>query len=401
MPINSMLKLFVAGPALGIILFMAAHNYCSSEKSSLQEQHRNETVRIKEEWRKKLFAQQQSGQKLLLSKQMEVKEKWEAALGGPTEIASKDPTLSIIKMIEATSKACAPYGTKAGVSVDRFTEFTLTLELPGAPNRGQMAETAACVLHHCGIYLQKIRFAQSGDVLAQIGPEGLSRISDWESLQAATVESLLENTDAQPRALAANLQKSRGPTSEISDLLPEQETAKKAAEQFYKLLQTHYKNCTAAIGTQDSAARLSTLRDVREMGERLRSLEAADDSLKNAKAFFAHPEEAFETLLRSGNVDSLLIKVTLRGYEQSAREKNATLLSMCMTVGDRQLAAKNLLEAMSKFAGQWTPMADGIHISFQNREVEAVYRRVAADYEQTTAALTKAFELMGETDPKK
>src|SRR3954464_12037392 len=117
MLIRTMLKLFAAGPVLGIILFVAAYNHFSSEKSYIQELHRYEAVRMSAEWRNNLSAQQQRGQKLLLSKQIEMKEKWEAALGGPTEVASKDPTLSIIGMIEATSKACAPQGTKAVVAV--------------------------------------------------------------------------------------------------------------------------------------------------------------------------------------------------------------------------------------------------------------------------------------------
>jgi hypothetical protein len=396
-----MLKLFAAGPVLGIILFVAAYNHFSSEKSYIQELHRYEAVRISAEWRNNLSAQQQRGQKLLLSKQIEMKEKWEAALGGPTEVASKDPTLSIIGMIEATSKACGPQGTKAVVAVDRFTEFTLTLELPAGANRAQMAGIAACVLHRCGIYLQRLRFAQRGDVLAQIGPEGMSRISDWEHLELAAAESLLENTDTQPPVVAANQQKSTVPTSDNSDLLPEQESAKAATEKFNKLFQAHFKNCQAAIETQDLVARLSTLGDVREMDDRLRALETADDNLRSAKVFFAHPEEAFETLLRRGNVDSLLIKVTLRGYEQSDQGRNAALLSMCGTVGDRQMAAKNLLATMRKLSGQWALMADGKHISFENREVEAAYKRVAGDYEQTTSALKKAFELVGESKPKR
>lgn len=126
----------------------------------------------------------------------------EAALGGPVPMVVKNPDLSLSAMIHGVALACTPAGTRAAVTVDRFTEFDLVLALPGLETRLVLADCARCILEPCAPYLHSLRFTYDTNVLAALDRRQLDRVAQWDGATRDQVLELFQAAD-QPRAAGA------------------------------------------------------------------------------------------------------------------------------------------------------------------------------------------------------
>jgi hypothetical protein len=387
MPAGTYRRWMAGAPLAGLCLFIAVQGYFVSRQKSLQKTARENNGRLVQQLEENISAEQKSRQKLLVEKKLDLKEKWETALGGPVELPSKDPTLSIAAMIEATAKACGAPGTRTSLLVERFTEFTLTIELPAQVTRSEIATTAACLLRHCGPYLHRLRFLSKGEPVAELAPEALALVSDWKSIKPGNIQLLLDAPRPELRLAMATPQPSPALSQEEQKLL-------EAENAFHSLFAAHFGACRDMISKQDRAANLGTMFSPVELSARLKSLEDAEPRLKEAQRFFEQPEKEYEAILHKTGFDSLVVRVTTRGYVDSTRMQNSHLLFIFDKLMERQAATKKLLATLVKYPGQWTTVPDGTTISFQDPQAKEAYHSVFEEYEMATEVLDQALKSM-------
>lgn len=388
MRIGAIIQWLAGGLVAGAMLYTGAHGYFSAARKQVQTMRAEDAMRVSRQWSRQAQEQEEERQHTLTQRKRELDNQWQEALGGAVEAASKDPSLSISQMIEATARTCAAPEDKVSVTVERFTEFTLDIELSAGSTEAEIVRLAACLLPYCGTYLQRIRFSRGGDILAEFGPGVLAGVKDWRGMKPQTVSAMLAARTREVR-LASVMNVSHGAT----DLSPDEHKLQTAEEDFYDLVAGHFGLCRQLIRQQDTAVNLASIRSAAELEARIKGLEEAQPRLEKAQAFFEKPETEYEGILRKTGFDSLVVQVTTRGYLEANRMQNAHLLFIFDKLLERQAATMKLLETMRTSFGQWSPTPDG-RIQFQTKQLQATYESVLEDYNSATRVLDQALKAM-------
>jgi hypothetical protein len=113
-----------------------------------------------------------------------------AAMGGPVAAAAKDPLTDIAGMIRTVAGQCSGEPRCATVTVDRFTEFTLKIDLNVADAARSRAAIARCVLQQVFPYVYHLQFVRGGSVIAELDRQAIESVPDWASADLATIDTL-------------------------------------------------------------------------------------------------------------------------------------------------------------------------------------------------------------------
>src|SRR6185436_16184358 len=86
---------------------------------------------------------------------------------------------SLREALNEAARACAPSNTIAYAEVDRFTEFNVTLDSGDVISTNEMVAFAHAFVPVAKAYVDSIRFAHKGSLIADIDRQDIEFIEDW------------------------------------------------------------------------------------------------------------------------------------------------------------------------------------------------------------------------------
>jgi hypothetical protein len=316
-----------------------------------------------------------------------------AALGGPVGAALKHPDLTILGMLHELARACSPLGSAPHVTVDRFTEFTVLIELPRKETNAVLAEIAHHLLLHSSQYVNTVRFSHRGTVLAQLDRRAIESIADWTKASAGSVEELLLNPEfSEPPTFVGAVPPVEQPGPEPQNLPPEVQRQKMAEERFVEAYRRADAQLRAAFEQQMAAINLAGVKLVSDLDERRKLLAEAERAAAEAKRVLANPVIEYERTLQQQQLDPVYIRAAVRTAAQTYGNSRGAVAAMFAALDERSTCAGQFLTTMKGHFGAWTYQPFQDQIEFHDPTAERDYAAAIKRFNAASEALNQAID---------
>jgi len=320
-------------------------------------------------------------------------DEYTAALGGPIDVALKRPDLTILGMIHELARACSPSGSVPHVSVDRFTDFAVLIDLPRQETNAALAEIAKCLLQHSSQYLNAVRFSHHGRVLAQLDRRAIESIPDWAQATPADIEKLLVNPEfSEPPTFVGAPQAAERQIQEPQNLPPEVQRQKVAEERFAEAYHRADAQLRAAFQQQIAAVNFAGVKLLSDLEERSKFLTEAERAAGEAKRVLAEPVVEYERILRQQQLDPVYIRAAARTASQGYARSRQAVTQVFGALEERSTCARQLLAAMKTHFGAWTyePFQD--RLDFHDPAAQQDYAAAIKKFNTASDALANAVQ---------
>jgi hypothetical protein len=323
-----------------------------------------------------------------IARQRRFQQEITTALGGPVGVALKHPELTILGMLQEVARACAPPGSVPHAAVDRFTEFTLFIDLPAAQDRSALGEIARCLLTHSAQYLGSVQFSHDRSVLAVLDRRGIESIADWANASTSAVEkALIDPEYSQPLTfVGAVAPAAEQQIHEFQNLPEEGRRQRMAEERFAEVFKLANSQLRSALERQIDAVNLAGVKRVGELDERGKILMDAERIGAEAKRVLANPILEYERILEAQKLDPIYIRAALRTATQNYADSRPAAGKVFAGLDERSRCASEFLATMKRHFGAWTyqPFQD----RFEFHETAAQLDYAAASKKFATASRT-------------
>jgi hypothetical protein len=320
---------------------------------------------------------------------------WIQALGGPVSAAVKDPALNLRQMIEQTAVACAPPGTRAAVTADRFTEFDVALQLPDAVPTGKLAEISKSLLENTTPYVHSLRMIAADEVLAHLEPAAIASVTNWNTVRTDAVKALILAADGPEPASAATA--TNQPS--VDDLNP----VLAAYQEAQKAFQAHFKDHIARLdevpNSLNQASQIETVRSPAQFKAAMAYLEKLSGQLAADRKFFLNPSADLEATCLEHNLDPLLISILKREFERQNHGAAALYAGAFDALSAYLDQIRAFLTAMDEKRGDWNVAPGTGLIQFSTQETRELYIQESGLLEQGSKTVVSAFDALAKFKP--
>lgn len=285
------------------------------------------------------------------------------ALGSGAIAVTRNPELSIREMFHGVGLELAPQGSNVVVSVDRFTEFSISIELPRILPVEELEDLSLKIVELGTPFLYRVSFFGEGRLVGELqsaavtqggglGSVGRNRVAQ---LLVAGLEDPREGGDTTPAE----------PSSLAGDPADEQLTA------FSKTLDEWEDDFDAQIDVTNrgmkmcfDALDLGKLRTKGDVTTRVKALEQVGRDLNKAKGYLSGCLRSLEEKL-SGEVDPLVVTITMRELTSRNGKKLAELEQVIPEMLAHQASVMRVLRHLETHAIHWKNVGDG-KLAFTN-----------------------------------
>ena len=277
------------------------------------------------------------------------------ALGGPVAAVTKNPALDIRQMLDQIARACAPAGTEVSVTVDRFTEFEVTMVLSGPSTFTRLAEISKCFLTNCIPYVHSLQFIQGNEVLAGLNGVAIESVTNWNDVSVESVQELLLAAGTQSQPAAVSLTKNDGNTAltDGEDLAPDQIKLSEAQNTFKKHFADHVRVLNELVTNLSQAAQLDSFKSRDQLQSRINSLDQLGLRLAAEREFFMNQSADLERLLNDQGFDPLLISIIKRDFNKQNKAEEPILTNLFDAISGYQSQIRAFLTSMESHWGEW------------------------------------------------
>lgn len=371
------------------------HSHFDTQRVVTAARHAQEAVVREQDWAREKAARGVEALEARGGKGRESYARLVAAAGGPADLAIKDPNLSLLQMFERLGAACAPAGSMARVTVEHFTEFTLTFESESPPDPKATVDTVLCLLPRCAPYLQALRFSQRRTLVAELDHPAIVSVPDWSTVDATRVQSLIRWESATSPALGVSGGVTKGAAESDEGADPALAAAIKAYREVFK---AHEAVLNGVIAYQTAASNLKETH-LGRLREKVTGLAQSMQSLGASKGFFADPALELDRALRGQGMDDLYTQIAVRGERERMRPIVAGWSQAIAAVEAHNQVVKAFLEAMIQQWGSWMLQADGETIVLTRPSARDAFEKHNGLVRIATERLDRAMERLNATVP--
>jgi hypothetical protein len=377
--------------AAGICIALERHQ--QSRETELVAAHQKSIAARKEQFELREVKRQINARDETVRRQRRYYDEYVAALGGPLDAALKHPELTILGMLQELARACSPPGSAPHVSVERFTDFTVLIDLPGQETNPALAKIAHCLLLHASQYLNGVRFSCRGRVVAQLDRRGIESAADWAKATAADVQKLLVEPDfSEPPTFVGAVPPVEQPIQEPQNLPPEVQRQKLAEERFVEAYKRADAQLRSAIERQTEAIDLTGVKLAGDLDERGKLLAEAERAAAEAKRVLGDPVIEYERILQQQQLDPVYIRAAARTATQTYANSRRAVARIFAALDERSTCARQFLATMKAHFGAWTYQPFQDRIDFHDPTAQQDYAAAIKRFKSASDALVGAVE---------
>lgn len=341
-----------------LLSVVIVHVFQSRARDHHRERHaelRQELEQIHTESQTALRQELKENDQTRLEKQ---KATWLQAVGGVVEWAAKNPEYDIQTMLEQVARASSPAGSVVSTRVDRFTEYSLTVELPSGVSTNLVLRVARDVLRHGKTFLSQVTFVKASTLIAEITPAEMDRIKGTQRISDAELAGLLWNrgsdgvaSGSNPQPVAVRSQKSASPPPDIEKEIAEQLRA--ALHQAFALFDSIRDLLNGAIRDHRELSQVEGLDALPAFRRRYSRLSDVAQSIRQARARLGVAAGEYRLVLEQ------------RGFSPSVAQRSAERLSARLSplesrlvvalkaLEDQNGAVSSYLKELERHLGDW------------------------------------------------
>jgi hypothetical protein len=397
---------FLAGaPLLAAAAGFFLYNWFQGQEKALYTQQEQAMAQDSLDWAReekdRKVKAYQSARQLV----QEHRQKLEAAWGGATEAACKDPHLAIAGMLEGLAQTCA-LTPGVTVRVDRFTEFEISVRWDGPLDVARMANVCFCLLPRATPFARALRFVQRGVIVAELDERAIDSIPDWTRASLVDIQNLLSTPQNSASQNGGGSKVGTWSTDFQRKLKDLSSTAEEAAaggdgqriqdaqKAFDQMLASHNQRLKSVLEMQDQAGRLADLSSADSLQSKLRLLRQAAVDLGQTRQFLLNQDSEFRQTFQSREVDPLFIHIQMRSLSERQARRRPYLEALFQAVEQRQNSAELFLTEMQRTWGAWS--AAGTTIQFSTPEAQAAYRQASDQLSQATDRTSTAIRALND-----
>lgn len=325
----------------------------------------------------------------------------EKAWGGRLAAALKNPAFSLRDALNNAAKACAPANTIAYVDVDRFTEFNVTVDSGGVISTNEMVAFARAFLPATKKYVNSIRFAQKGNLIAEIDRQDIEFIEDWSRATDQRIAMLLPR-ESQSRitedpALVERYRNEQRISEAIAANPALRDKAERADRNLRRAIETAYDELHAALESVRKSESVGDIRSLRDLDRAEKDVKAAVEHLNQAKAFWNDPVKEWEKMLDAEGISGELREALVKGFPGIFRNNPVKSANVFSAVDGEITSSRFAMRLLVGESDKWKFSGGRIVLMDDDfaRRFENAHRQIREDIQQTDAALRAWREAIG------
>lgn len=377
--------------AITIAAYKGLERWQVSQNAKLRAAHEKNLAALQERLAVRDTERQIEAHDATIARQRRFQQEIITALGGPVGAALKHPELTILGMLQEVARACAPKGSVPHAAVDRFTEFTLFIDLPDALDRPALAEIARCLLAHSAQYVSSVQFSHDRSVLAVLDRRGIESIADWANASNSAVEkALIDPEYSQPVTFVGVAPPAEQKVHELQNLPEEGRRQRMAEERFADAFKLADSQLRSALEWQMAAVNLAGVRGVGELDERRKILMDAERAGAEARRVLANPILEYERVLESQKLDPIYIRAAVRTATQNYTTSRPAAGKVFAAFDERSRCASEFLATMKRHVGAWTYQPFQDRFEFHDAAAQLDYAAATKKFDAASRALETA-----------
>lgn len=318
------------------------------------------------------------------------------AWGGGLGAIPKDFRLNLAGMLRSIALGVVPEGSTVELSVERFTDFALHVELPSARPVAELATMSGRILELSAPYLHRLSFFADRRLIGEVDPLSIESVQRGklparELITRALVTSVRDEPKPPPVAAGPKISKER--SSETT--APFDRVIEEWSDGYGGKLTALVK----VIEKLGEAVNMRTLKTRGDVTLRLKSVDAAREEIARAEKYFPTCLAELKTKL-TPTADSLATSISMRHVESVHGEQIRQTGPLLVELTAFQSGVRRLLQTLDAPGAAWE-IAERGTITFRSQatldafnlrmsEVESMLPKVdAAAKAWSTAGATK------------
>jgi hypothetical protein len=325
----------------------------------------------------------------------------EKVWGGPLAAAFKTPALSIGDALNQAAKACAPSNTVAFAEVDRFTEFTVTVDSGETISTNAMIAFARSFLPLAKTYVDSIRFSHKGTLIGEIDRQDIEFIEDWSRAPDQRIAMLLPR-ESQSRitedpALIERYRNEQRIAEAIAGDPGLREKAERADRNLRRAVEEAYDELNAALESVRISAALGNIHSLRDLDKLDKALKTAVEHSSKAQIFWKDPAKEWERMIDAEGISGELREALVKNFPSIHRQNPTKTANVFSGLNTEIKSTRYAMRMLTSEGDNWR-FSNGqillIDPDFAKRYEDA-HRQVREDAQQTDAALRAWREAIG------
>jgi len=311
------------------------------------------------------------------------------AWGGRMLAALKNPKWSIAEMLQQTAAACAPPGTRVTVSVDRFTDFDVALELPDGVSHDQISDFGRVFITNTQPYIHRVRLFEAGQ-----------SVGHWEGSPDEGVAAREIRSDApNAAALATAVDDAKVDSAGMGETDPNYKKYLTAQEKFNEQLGEHTRQLNQLARDLDSIASLKSIATAYKFRAEISWLDRLSIQLTNEQAFFLNQDGYWEQLMQEQQLEPLLIRILKRDMAERTEASLPLYNDVFLALVAYHEQIGHFLRAMDSCRDQWRLMEQSNRIQFSTSDANSTYNLEFGMVQSAVASLNEAMQRLSRFRP--
>jgi hypothetical protein len=384
-----------------IAIAIGGASYIQTQQQQTSKQHRRVAEETAQQQSEELSATEQNLRALERSNAARRKTELDRALGGPVAAAFKNPAFALREALQRAAEACAPTNSIVLAEVDRFTEFTVTIDSGDELSRAQMIAFARRFMPFARDYLYALRFSHRGAIIGELDRQDIDFVDDWAAIPDQRIAMLLPREvplrAVDPAAIDRLRDEERIGSALAADPSLREKTTR-ANRNLHQSIQNANGELTLALQGLQKSISLNELRSVADLDSHEKDFRAALDHLKTARDFWTNPTAQWQKLLDAENIQGDLREALVKGFPAMFRTDATKTKKLFDALDGEAESCRYVLKLLTEGTQKWKFYPSG-GIVFLDDDLARRFQRAGAqareDMEAVDAALRQWSEAVG------
>jgi len=264
-----------------------------------------------------------------------------------------DPALSLREALQRSATVCLPINARAAVTVDRFTEFVVTVETRQAMPATAMADFLHAFLPVCSTYVDGVRFSVNGLAVTELKRADLELGGDWMRFPREDTFALLGANTLQ-RESEDTQQISPRQTGRINDRNTVA-ALRRAQSKWLKEHNAASDTLNAALKTANQMRAVSGGKSREALQQSLQGIHGARQSLAQVGGFFTSPLDRWRDHLNAESIVGAELDRSLRAFDALFALNSIAAAELFAAASGDLAAVQHFMETLSADFSNWDP----------------------------------------------
>jgi hypothetical protein len=250
-------------------------------------------------------------------------------------------------------------------------------------------------------YVNSIRFAHKGSLVAEIDRQDIDFIDDWARASDQRIAMLLPR-ESQSRitedpALVERYRNEQRMAEMFAANPAFRDKAERADRNLRRALETAYDELHAALESVRKSESVGNIRSLRDLDRSEKEVKAAVEHLSQAKAFWNDPVKEWEKMLDAEGISGELGEALVKGFPGILRHNPVKSANVFNAVDGEIKSSRFAMRLLAGESDKWKFSGGRIVLMDDDfaRRFENAHRQIREDIQQTDAALRAWREAIG------